>query len=124
VWALPGSNRRPAGCKPAALPTELNALVSRRETDARVSPRRRPPEDLHRGNRTLPALRRAAQTGAHPGQLLAIPTIGAAKGTAASEPSDVASPYGKSEPFDPTIQYPCPLGVPLMPTTGVELTSP
>ncbi len=27
LWALPDSNRRPAGCKPAALPTELNALI-------------------------------------------------------------------------------------------------
>ena len=25
MWALPGSNRRPVGCKPTALPTELNA---------------------------------------------------------------------------------------------------
>ena len=32
-WAMTGSNRRPPGCKPGALPTELIALVRENKND-------------------------------------------------------------------------------------------
>ena len=64
-WALPGSNRRPAGCKPAALPTELNARAGWVKDPVQGSA----PPDHHRLTVRSPArsgATRAARTSSRP----------------------------------------------------------